>query len=212
MNRIKDEDIKNDYKSIIDYLKTHNTNMFNINDLVSKSNIKIKNVPYVQDLLNDLKNKNIITFIDNNQKPSLNEFARIAIGLKLTKDWEEKWESLPKNIKLGVPYTRIRDYMKEHNGETVTLKDLALNANPNAKDTAGVNQQVRTLKKEGIIEETGYVEEPKPKKEKNPDSLRGRPAGSGAPKTIEHTIGLKLAKGNTDFTPEEKAFLKKLAK
>jgi len=142
----------------------------------------------------------------------LNEMPRIANGLKLADGWEEKWESLPRNIKLGIGFKRIKDYLEAHNGETVTLKDLALNANPNAKDTANVNQLVRTLKNEGIIEETGYVTPLKPKAEKNPDSLRGRPAGSGAPKTIEQIIADKFRKGDLNFTPEEKAFLKKSSK
>ena len=55
----------------------------------------------------------------------LNEMARIANGLKLADGWEEKWEDLPRNIKLGIGFKRIKDYLEAHNSETVTLKDLA---------------------------------------------------------------------------------------
>lgn len=130
-----------------------------------------------------------------------NEMARIASGIKLADQWEEKWNEQADAIKKSTRLTRIIDYLKDN--ESGTLKAIA-QEKFNSTDTAAVNQQVRFLKQAGIIEDAGLVSPKKEKTSVNADGVKGRPKLTNDDvKTLGVAIIRKFAKGDTNFTLEE---------
>lgn len=140
--------------------------------------------------------------------PLSEDMARIAGGLKLADDWEEKLARQPESIRKSVRYTRIIDYLKEN--ETGTIKDIALDKFK-SNDPAAANMQVKYLKEVGIIKDTGLVT---PKQEKEPTSgIAGRPKLTDeASKEVGISVIRKYTKGQTDFTADEKTWIAGLYK
>ena len=139
---------------------------------------------------------------------NIKEMARIASGVKLADDYETILATQPESIKSSSRMQKIIAFLK--NSDSATLKDIAM-ALYNRPDTASVNQLIITLKKAGIVTDTGLVS---PKAEK---SSVNAPGVKGRPKVTNDEIKMlgggalrKFAKGETDFTPEEIDFITQL--
>lgn len=137
----------------------------------------------------------------------INEMVRIASGVKLADNWEEKWKGVSENARLSKPLNRVINYLKQ-NG-TGTLKTIANDAfnSPNAMQPAA--GPVSILKQLGILVDTGLVE---PKKEKTTvTGAFGRPKVTNDElKTIGLGVISKFSKGSTEFSDEEKEFITNL--
>jgi hypothetical protein len=133
------------------------------------------------------------------------EMARIATGYKLANNWEEALDVLPDSIKNSSRIDRIIRYMKEN--DITYMKDAA-EAIYNNPDTASVNQQFKTLLQAGVIEQTGLASQPKYLTKAPSSGILGRPKISDdAKKMLGRTVAAKYAKGTTNFTEEEKAYI-----
>jgi hypothetical protein len=133
------------------------------------------------------------------------EMANIAKGFKLADNWEEALNALPDSIKNSSRIDRIIRYMKEN--DIVYLKDAA-EAIYNDPDTARVNQQFKTLLQAGVIDQTGHKTPPKYLTKAPSSGILGRPKVSDdAKKMLGRNVAAKYAKGTTNFTEEEKAYI-----
>jgi len=133
--------------------------------------------------------------------------ARIATGVKLAPDWEEKWNKSDDSVKLSRPLNRVVTYLKA-NG-TGTLKSIANDAFNSPYAMQPASGPVSMLKKLGIIVDDGLISAPKEKTTKTGEF--------GRPKVVDEetkAIGMglinKFSKGLKDFTEEEKMLIQNL--
>jgi len=141
---------------------------------------------------------------------AVQEMARIASGFKLAPDWDKKWSVDPG--KNSSKFQKILNYLKEKDEVPTTLKELAMELY-NSNDTATVNQAISYLKKQGIVQDTGYMSEPKSATavRKNEPGVYGRPKiTDDSAKMLGLNIIRKFSQGNTDFSEEEKDLIKKM--
>jgi hypothetical protein len=144
------------------------------------------------------------------KKIAMQEMARIASGFKLTSDWNEKWSVDPG--KNSLKFQKILNYLKEKDEVPTTLKELAIELY-NSNDTATVNQSIAYLKKQGVVQDVGYMSEPKSATtvRKNEPGVYGRPKiTDDSAKMLGINIVRKFSQGNTNFSEEEKDLIKKI--
>jgi hypothetical protein len=148
----------------------------------------------------DLLKKLVQEVLQEKKVIKLYEMPRIATGVKLAPDWEEKWNKSDETVRLSRPLNRVVTYLKA-NG-TGTLKSIANDAfnSPFAMQPAA--GPVSLLKKLGIVIDDGLVSAPKEKTTKTGEF--------GRPKIVDEEIkalgmGLinKFSKGLKTFTEEE---------
>jgi hypothetical protein len=139
---------------------------------------------------------------------NLKEMARIASGVKLADDYETILATQPESIKSSSRMQKIIAFLK--NSDSATLKDIAM-ALYNRPDTASVNQLIITLKKAGIVTDTGLVSPKAEKSSVNAPGVKGRPKITNDEiKRLGDGVLRKFSKGGTDFTPEEIDFITQL--
>jgi len=139
---------------------------------------------------------------------NLKEMARIASGVKLADDYEDILATQPESIKSSSRMQKIIAFLK--NSDSATLKDIAM-ALYNRPDTASVNQLIITLKKAGIVTDTGLVSPKAEKSSVNAPGVKGRPKITNDEiKMLGDGVLRKFAKGQTNFSDEEKDFITQL--
>ena len=138
----------------------------------------------------------------------IEEMARIASGVKLADDYETVLAAQPENIRTSTRMQKIIAFLKDN--DSATLKDIAM-ALYGRPDTASVNQLVITLKKVGIVTDTGLVSPKAEKSSVNAPGVKGRPKITNDEiKMLGDGVLRKFAKGQTNFSDEEKDFITQL--
>jgi len=138
---------------------------------------------------------------------AVDEMARISVGYKLTDNYEEALAKLPANVQASTRTTRVINFLKDNPGAP---KTEISSGGGFGGDQQAVNQIVNGLEMAGVVEKTGFT---KDKAVKAPVGTgeRGRPKvyddEMRSKMTMGATLAKKFVKGDTNYTPEEAAYI-----